>query len=236
MQIVVVENVPILSEKVECLAMPAEPSSGSKILTPPEHLASPISGSMDDLPKEPEPGHVEPSARVEGEEDQYEATSPAETPREMLGVEAHKDVLEVVVQPEEIPSSDDDCLNAEKLANHSLTHFLKSKSCEICMRAKMTARQHRKREDLDPEEAPPLYFGHQMRVDHIIIGSDLSKGSEGEQACLVCYDEHSGCYQAFPQSSRATDHNIACLRKFGGTTGAWKSFVFSEVRCSKRIG
>ena len=126
---------------------------------------------MDDFPKEPEPGHVEPSARVDREEDQFEATSPAETPREMLGVEAHKDVLEVVVQPEEIPSSDDDCLNAEKLANHSPTHFLKSKSCEICMRAKMTARQHRKREDLDPEEAPPLYFGHQMRVDHIIIGS-----------------------------------------------------------------
>ena len=93
--------------------MPAEPSSGSKILTPPEHLASPISGSTGDLPKEPEPGHVEPSARVEGEEDQYEATSPAETCREMPEVEAHKDVLEVVVPPEEIPASDDACLSAE---------------------------------------------------------------------------------------------------------------------------
>ena len=59
--------------------------------------------------------------------------------------------------------------------------------------------------------------GHQMRVDHIIIGSDLSKGSEGEQACLICFDEYSGCYQAFAQSSRTTSNNVACLRKFGGT-------------------
>ena len=56
-----------------------------------------------------------------------------------------------------------------------------------------------------------------MRVDHIVIGSDLSKGSEGEQACLICFDEYSGVYQAFPQTSRATPNNVACLRKFGGS-------------------
>ena len=56
-----------------------------------------------------------------------------------------------------------------------------------------------------------------MRVDHTIIGSDLSKGSEGEQACLICFDEYSGCYQAFAQTSRSTPNNVACLRKFGGT-------------------
>ena len=102
MQILLLKTSQYSQKKVECLAMPAEPSSGSKILTPPEHLASPISGSTGDLPKEPEPGHVEPPARVEGEEDRYEATSPAEPPREMLEVEAHKDVPEVV-DPEETP-------------------------------------------------------------------------------------------------------------------------------------
>ena len=140
-----------------------------------------------------------------------------------------------MVPPEEIPSLDDECLNAEKLANHSQTHFPKSKSCEICMRAKMTARQQRKRGDPDPEETPPLYFGHQMRVDHIIIGSDLSKGSEGEQACLVCFDEHSGCYQAFPRSSRATDHNIACLRKIGGTRAHGKALCSVKSDAAKEL-
>ena len=56
-----------------------------------------------------------------------------------------------------------------------------------------------------------------MRVDHIVIGSDLSKGSEGEQACLICFDEYSGVYRAFPQTSRATPNKVACLRKFGGS-------------------
>ena len=65
-----------------------------------------------------------------------------------------------------------------------------------------------------------------MRIDHIIIGSDLSKGSEGEQACLICFDEYSGCYQAFAQSSRTTSKNVACLRKFGGTR------AYSRALCS----
>ena len=75
---------------------------------------------------------------------------------------------------------------------HQLTHYPKNRYCEICRRAKMTQRVHRKRGMLvDPEETPPLHFGHKLRVDHIIIGSDLTKGSEGEQACSICYDEYS---------------------------------------------
>ena len=88
----------------------------------------------------------------------------------------------------------------------------------------MTQRVHRKRGMLvDPKETPPLHFGHKLRVDHIITGSDLTKGSEGEQACLICYDEYSGCYQAFPQTNRTTDNNIAALQKFGGTRAHGKA-------------
>ena len=80
----------------------------------------------------------------------------------------------------------------------------------------MTSRYHRKRGDPDPEKTPPLHFGHMLRVNHVVMGNDLSKVSEGEQACLICFDEYSGCYQAFAQTSRAIDNNVACLRKFGG--------------------
>ena len=61
----------------------------------------------------------------------------------------------------------------------------------------MTQRVHRRMGALiDPEETPLLHFGHKLRVDHVIIGSDLTKGSGGEQACLICYDEYSGCCEA----------------------------------------
>ena len=50
-----------------------------------------------------------------------------------------------------------------------LTHIPKSKSCEICMRAKMTARYHRRKHEVDPEELPPLFFGHKLPVDHLIL-------------------------------------------------------------------
>ena len=41
--------------------------------------------------------------------------------------------------PEDPHSSEDDGEEAAKSFNHQLTHFPKSKHCEICMRAKMTA-------------------------------------------------------------------------------------------------
>ena len=61
-----------------------------------------------------------------------------------------------------------------------------------------------------------------MRVDHIILGQDLTKGSEGE-ACLVAFDEYSGCYGTFPHSSHTMDNNISALRTFGGTRAYGKA-------------
>ena len=46
--------------------------------------------------------------------------------------------------PEDPPSSEDDGEETAKSFNHQLTHFPKSRHCEICVRAKMTARHHRK--------------------------------------------------------------------------------------------
>ncbi len=41
----------------------------------------------------------------------------------------------------------------------------------------MTQRVHRRRDaSIDPDETPPLHFGQKLRVDHIIVGCDLTKG------------------------------------------------------------
>ena len=117
---------------------------------------------------------------------------------------------------------------------HQLTHFPKNRYCEVCRRSKMQAKTHRKKGlEVDPEEMPPLHYGHRIRADHIIIGKDLSKGSEGEEACLVCLDEYSGCLQAFPQTSRTTDkhRSIASVRWDKGT---WESTLYRKDRCSSR--
>eukprot|EP00439_Symbiodinium_sp_Y106_P022683 s2641_g2.t2 len=91
-------------------------------------------------------------------------------------------------------------------------------------RAKLTAKVHRSRKaDEDPEETPPLHYGHWLKADHIILGHDNTKGSEGEQACLVDLDEYSGVFGAFSQTSRLTDQNIAALQKFGGTRAHGKA-------------
>ena len=124
----------------------------------------------------------------------------------------------------EAPSVRDKLQAESNTLKHALTHFPKNRYCEVCPRAKMAARYHRKRDlEVDPEEAPPLHYGHQLRADHIILGEDLPKGSEGERACLVCYDGYSGALQAFPQTYRTTDANISALQKFGGTRAHGKA-------------
>ena len=52
----------------------------------------------------------------------------------------------------------------------------------------MTLRYHRCKADEDKEEIPPLHYGHRLRTDHILFGSESEKGSDGESSCLVVQD------------------------------------------------
>ena len=99
----------------------------------------------------------------------------------------------------------------------------------------MAGRVHRAKIEEDPEETPPLHFGHRLRVDRIVLGQDLTKGSEGEQACLIAYDEYSGCVSAFSQTSRTTDNNIAALQKFGGTRAHGRALCAVKSDCAHEL-
>ena len=217
----VVENVPILAETVSGLDMssniPFAPASSSSSSGP----SSSSARGPSDWPRDEEPLRLK---------------DPAVPCFGSGGDELDKVVEPVKEKGDEALDSEDEELNPwtpslrvklqdeAKSLEHQLTHFPKNRYCPICRRAKMTQRVHRKRGMLaDPEETPPLHFGHKLRVDHIVVGSDLTKGSEGEQACLIRYDEYSGCYQAFPQTNRTTDNNIAALQKFGGTRAHGKA-------------
>eukprot|EP00438_Fugacium_kawagutii_P007496 Skav230013 [mRNA] locus=scaffold1958:420290:428629:+ [translate_table: standard] len=253
------QNVPILAETVECLAMPAvdDPSrpaasssgpigddalrEGEKPLRAPSESAVSVGEKPSPAPPESDVPPAEALTRDVDERllerdpeigSDYTPSVAEDVPKEDPATGGEL-VLASDPSRKDPPSSDDEV--EEISANHQLTHYPKSRSCEVCMRAKMTSRYHRKRGDPDPDEAPPLHFGHQIRVDHLIMGSDLQKGSEGEQACLTCFDEFSGCYQAFPQTQRTTENNIACLRKFGGTKAHGKALRIVKSDAAKEL-
>ena len=166
------QNVPILSESVECLAMPAEASGESASAMPAGEKSS--SSGVKPFPAPPEvdrPDDVPEEISgdlAKADESDYEPSVKADS---------HKGKGDDIGTPDDPHSSEDErSKQVAKTLNHSLTHYPKSKHCEICMRAKMTSRYHRKRGDPDPYETPPLHFGHMLRVDHVKIGSDLSKG------------------------------------------------------------
>ena len=228
------ENVPILSESV-CVAMPASTggSSGSK---------DPISSEAPRPLPDPIPVESEAPRTPAHPSDLPRSDKPLELAREILphfGDEVDEVfksegiVRELGDEPidsddEEsnpwVPSLREKLQKEAKSSKHALTHFPKNRYCEVCRRSKMLAKFHRKRGlEVDPDEIPPLHFGHKLRVDHIVLGRDLAKGSEGEQACLVCYDEYSGCFGAYPQTKRDTDANVHSLQKFGGTKAHGKA-------------
>ena len=99
----------------------------------------------------------------------------------------------------------------------------------------MTGRVHRSRGAPGEDEIPPLHYGHMMRADHIILGADLTKGAGGEQACLVCFDEFSGCIGAYSMTSRDTDSNILCLQKFAGTRASPRSSCLVKTDCAQEL-
>ena len=237
------ENVPIMSESV-CIAMPAS-TGGSSSSRGPDRLPEAVPS--------PAPAPVEEPLTTS------EMTRPPDLPRSEKSLELKKEVLprfgfeddelkfsepvarevgDAALDSEDEESNPWNVTLREKLQEearspkHALTHFPKNRYCEICQRAKMTSRYHRKKGlEVDPEKIPPLHFGHLIRADHIVLGSDLTKGSEGEEACLICLDEFNGVLQAFPQTNRTTDANISALQRFGGTKAHKKALCSVKTDC-----
>ena len=133
------QNVPILLESVECLAMPAEATGESVSFMP-----TGVEPSSSDVKPFPAPPAVDRPANV-----------PEETSGDL--VRADESDYEPSIKAD---SQEGKVEEVAKTLYHSLTHYPKSKHCEICMRAKMTSRYHRKCGDPDPDETPPLHFGH----------------------------------------------------------------------------
>ena len=69
----------------------------------------------------------------------------------------------------------------------------------------------------------------------VIVGSDSTKGSEGEPSCLVVQDEYPGCLRSFPLSARVTDSNITALQKFAGARGSDRSQCFVKTDCAQEL-
>lgn len=74
-----------------------------------------------------------------------------------------------------------------------------------------------------------------MQIDHLIMGSDLAKGSEGEKACLICHGDFSGCHPAFPQATRNVETNIAALQRFAGAKGHGKALCAVKIDAAAEL-
>ena len=243
------ENVPIIHEWVGAAPADLEASPGPVAFdSDTEPIGGPSSGSRDRPAGAPVP---EPEPRVEAPVDlpkvsdkvlkEKPETLPHFGDELMLCDEPKAEPLDAPLDEEDeeanpwTPSLRERLEEEAKSETHQLCHFPKNRYCSICQRAKMTGRVHRSRGAPGEDEIPPLHYGHMMRADHIILGADLTKGAGGEQACLVCFDEFSGCIGAYSMTSRDTDSNILCLQKFAGTRASPRSSCLVKTDCAQEL-
>ena len=147
----VVENVVILCDSIECIAMPATDSNFMK-----EHVSAQpaklpelgVSSSSGVKPSAAPPASdpgVKPSAAPPAEGSGVElGVSDKALADDVVSVCPPRSPVESVADESEqggplIHSSEDDGEEGVKTLNHSLTHYPKSRHCEICKRAKMTS-------------------------------------------------------------------------------------------------
>ena len=111
---------------------------------------------------------------------------------------------------------------------HSLTHFPKLASCEICARAKAQRKQCRKvshgaAEDEDGREKPSC-FGDLVTADHIVLGKEEEISRHDDTCALVILDRFTRWLDCFPLPNRSAESTEDALNKFIGPKQKVKRF------------
>ena len=206
------ENVPVITEQVEAMPAPPEGEEADDGDYEPSIAPEVPDVDLSDLVEGGEPSSSKGPIGDPISEPPKAVAPPIDIPKSKKGdLKLKEDLphfgdelelcLEKGFEPGDAPLDEEDEDNfpwepnlRERLQQearsqeHMLTHYPKNRYCEICCRSKMTMRYHRRKALEEKEETPPLHFGHRLRADHILFGSDSKKGSEGESSCLVVQD------------------------------------------------
>ena len=104
--------------------------------------------------------------------------------------------------------------------NHFLTHYPKSRKCNVCLQAKLTGFYHRRR----PNQSESLQDARnaeepdgpcqRIAVDHMFVYDQPADGDE--VVSFVCRDRFSGLVWAYPAESKDSEEVENSLRHFCG--------------------
>ena len=112
--------------------------------------------------------------------------------------------------------------------DHSLTHFPKLSTCEICARAKTQKAQCRRRSRERREEAAEAgeiqaedldkidKFGELVTADHAIIGDEQEASRHGHRAALILLDTATKWMGCYPSATKSAADTLQALQNFVG--------------------
>ena len=117
--------------------------------------------------------------------------------------------------PEDIVTNHHRNLRQEALSSaHMLTHLPKNPYCASCIRAKMNARQARRRHTQSRTKS----FGDIVTADHLIPRDDDGQGIDNDKVALVVKDHFSGWIDIYPAACKSADEVVLALNHFQGTS------------------
>ena len=120
----------------------------------------------------------------------------------------------VAEAPKEAPSHIERVRIEASSQQHQLSHFPKNPFCDICNQAKLYAKRVRSKR-IEPIDLPePAAFGQQLALDHLIVHKTAS--SNKEFVVLLVRDMFSKVLQAYPSTTKNSDHVYQSLKKFVG--------------------
>ena len=114
----------------------------------------------------------------------------------------------VAEAPKEAPSHIERVRVEASSQPHQLRHFPKNPFCDICNRVKLYAKRVRSKM-IEPIDLPePAAFGQQLALDH--------SSSNKEFVVLLVRDIFSKVLQAYPSTTKNSDHVYQSLNRFVG--------------------
>ena len=94
-----------------------------------------------------------------------------------------------------------------------MTHIPKNPYCVGCLRAKLNARQARRRNHKSDANA----FGDIVTADHLIAKDEDGDGIDNGKVALVIKDHYSKWIEAYPSGCKSTDTAAFAIGDFMGT-------------------
>ena len=137
---------------------------------------------------------------------------------------------------QEASSSKDKKATSHLSIHHLMTHLPKDNNCSACKRAKMYAKQaRRKKKSLEDTKDGPRKFGDLATADHLISRSETDLGLQESKVAMVMLDHATNWTRIFPGSAKSAELAKEAINDFKGDNKIKEIYTDNTLEIIKAV-